>query len=397
LASLGAIAGCVGGDEGDESIKVGFATYQSGPYSAFGNDVIAGIELLIDEYNENGGLQGREIKFTNIDTEGDSSVAIEEGRAMLQSENVDVFGVFASTSEVQGLMNVANKNEVPCYMTVGNNVDLVLENCNRYSFRGAPNSRSKVMVTTQTAIDTLGSKVFQINPDDVFGQGVQATYEEEITAAGGEIIDSMFVPVGAEDWSAALSRIESADTEPDWIQLGHGGAGVISLFTQADQQDFEIPINVYTLHEQIVQGAPGGFFDSVDVYTSSGYVNSLDRSGVNSFKNSFQEKTGRTPSKAGANTYWHSEAVFEAIDGEDEIDTDTIVSAIKNFSGETIAGPYSYRACDNQASWPIRFTRIDSVDENGFPTWTVEAEIAKEKLPGISCEEITSQMNCSVE
>ena len=77
VAGVGAIAGCSGNGDGEDGpITIAGIEPRSGPFSAWGNAHVPGLEFAIDEVNANGGvLGGRELEVVVEDTEGNSSEA----------------------------------------------------------------------------------------------------------------------------------------------------------------------------------------------------------------------------------------------------------------------------------------------------------------------------------
>ncbi|MDE2363616.1 MAG: ABC transporter substrate-binding protein [Hyphomicrobiales bacterium] len=104
----------------DTEITLGQSTPLSGPASAFGagagREVLAFIQML----NENGGINGRKINFTQLDNAYNAPKAIEQSRKL-----VEEIGVLAEVGTIGTVPNVAiqkylNANKVPqLFITAG--------------------------------------------------------------------------------------------------------------------------------------------------------------------------------------------------------------------------------------------------------------------------------------
>src|SRR5699024_1311962 len=87
-----ALSGCgdtgAAGDDSDSAIKVGVI----GDFSAGGADMgVAmrqGIEIAADEFNTEGGVDGREVELAFYDDEGDAQKATTGARHLIDRENV---------------------------------------------------------------------------------------------------------------------------------------------------------------------------------------------------------------------------------------------------------------------------------------------------------------------
>lgn len=403
LASTGVglaagLAGCSddggngGSTNGSDSINVGFATFQSGAYSAFGEDNIAAIEMLVDNWNQNGGLQGREINLSTVDTEGEAELAIQRSRQLINQDNVDFYGCFLSTPEARGAINVAGRNEVPLLTCSTGARLLVEEACNPYAFRGPTSTLSKGKAGAPVGLEEFGTDVVQLNPDYSWGQEIAEDWGSVIEDNGGTVVDSLFAELGGSDFSTEISAIEDAD--PDWIQVGFAGSGAVAFMTQADQQGLEYPQFHHVLYEQTVQGASEGLFQNVDVFTPSEYNYQIDTDANQQFVQDFNDAEGRNPSLSAGNVYRHMEAGFKAIDAADGFGADEIVSAIEGWSGDVISGGYEMRACDHQGEYPVYISQVENV-QDGVSWSNIQTVDTSEML--LSCDEQTSRMNCSVE
>ncbi|WP_254538389.1 ABC transporter substrate-binding protein [Halomarina litorea] len=374
-------------------MKFGLVTFQSGPYSAFGDDIVAATKMLVNNWNEQGGLQGQEIQLSTRDTEGDAQKAIQEARELVESEGIDIMGCFLSTPEARAAMNVAGRNQTPL-ITCSTGARLLVEQaCNPYAFRGPTSTLAKAKAGGPTGVEEFGSNVFQLNPDYSWGKEIKQDWQTVIEDNGGSVVDSMYVELGASDFSTAISRIQSAD--PDWIQVGFAGSGAVSFMTQANQQGLEYPQFHHVLYEQTVSGASGDIFNTVPVYTPTEYTYQIDTGANNQFVEAFNSEFGRNPSLAAGNAYRHLDAGFKGMDGADSLEADALVSAFEGWSGSVITGDYTIRACDHQGEYPVYIAQVDQVSSEGAVSWNVQGTVASDQIL-LSCEEQTSRLECDL-
>lgn len=104
----------------DTEIKLGQSTPLSGPASAFGAGAGRAVVGYFDMLNEQGGINGRKINFTQLDNAYSAPKAIEQSRKLVE----DV-GVLAEVGTIGTVPNVAiqkylNSKQVPqLYITAG--------------------------------------------------------------------------------------------------------------------------------------------------------------------------------------------------------------------------------------------------------------------------------------
>jgi branched-chain amino acid transport system substrate-binding protein len=104
----------------DTEIKLGQSTPLSGPASAFGAGAGRAVVGYFEMLNEQGGINGRKIKFTQLDNAYSAPKAIEQSRRL-----VDDVGVLAEVGTIGTVPNVAiqkflNSKQVPqLFITAG--------------------------------------------------------------------------------------------------------------------------------------------------------------------------------------------------------------------------------------------------------------------------------------
>ena len=104
----------------DTEIKLGQSTPLSGPASAFGAGAGRAVVGYFDMLNEQGGINGRKISFTQLDNAYSAPKAVEQSRKL-----VDDIGVLAEVGTIGTVPNVAiqkylNSKQVPqLFITAG--------------------------------------------------------------------------------------------------------------------------------------------------------------------------------------------------------------------------------------------------------------------------------------
>jgi branched-chain amino acid transport system substrate-binding protein len=369
-------------------------TYQSGPYSVLAESHVNAVNLLVDTWNENGGIQGREINLTIADTEGSADNAIQRTRELIDSGDVDFLGSCLSTDGARAAMNVAGRNNVPLITGTTGARLLVEEACNPYSFRGPTSTLTRAQAGAPLAMNRFGDQVFQLNPDYSWGQEIQEDWQSELEARGANVVDSAFLELGASDFSSAISRIEEAD--PDFVQVGFAGSGSIAFMNQANQQGLEYPIYFHVIHEPLLRGVSPDVYDTVPVFTPVEYAYSLDNDKNTDFVEAYESEFGMVPAKPAGLPYKHLDSAFQAFDTASSMGADDLVSSYGDWAGTTITGDFEMRACDHQARYPMYEAEVTELSEEGEVTWDIVNDIAMDDLL-LSCEEQTSRMSCSVE
>ena len=96
-----------------DEILIGAVYPMTGDLADSGKTMQEGIDMAIEEINEAGGIDGREIKVIYGDSKGDSAAGMLEAERLITQENVDVLiGCYQSGVTVT-VAQIAEQYQVP--------------------------------------------------------------------------------------------------------------------------------------------------------------------------------------------------------------------------------------------------------------------------------------------
>ena len=100
---LGTLTGCTKSETSDQNtddpIKVALVGPMTGSAAQYGEQFKRGVELFVEEYNEKGGFEGREIEVTTFDDKNDAKEAATiANKIVAEGDYFTVIGPFSSTS-----------------------------------------------------------------------------------------------------------------------------------------------------------------------------------------------------------------------------------------------------------------------------------------------------------
>ena len=241
------------GDEGagavcgpaDEPFKVGVTTAVSGPAAAFGEQEAQAAEMLFDEINESGGINGRQVEVTVRDNATDPQQASLDARDFVDNE-VDVVMAGATSSAMRAIEPFA---EDVLIVNFGSGYEPPLPS---QIFSVSPYDSTPVSTTLRWFSDNDITRFGLISSTDATGEFAVAAVEEALEGSAGEGLELVQVErfdPGAPDVTAQLTRLREADPEAVISWVSGGAAGVVARnFTQLG---FDIPL--------VVSWANGGF------------------------------------------------------------------------------------------------------------------------------------------
>ena len=201
-ATIGALAGCVGGAGGGGPITIGAIEPLSGNFTPWGQAHEAGLEFGVTEVNEDGGVLGRELQLEVTDTGSDPAAADSGFRRLVEQEGAvavtgpvssDVGIRTAQTAEDLGVPNVLHM--------AGSNDTITPETTHTFRLGILPAATG--MQAQARLVEAAGySRVGAIIGDYGWGRSV----EESIEASFPEGTQVEVAPVGADDFSAQIRK-----------------------------------------------------------------------------------------------------------------------------------------------------------------------------------------------
>lgn len=257
------------GDGPGEPIVIGALTSFTGPFTPWGVQARAGMQLAADEINGEGGVGGRMIEIVEADDQNDPDAGITELERMVEQEGVLAVGGVISSSVGVAVADVAEELETPLFV-VKSGSPAVLTADSRYTFRTClPSAPMTAPPLLQYAEENGIERVGGIIAEYAWGEGVQAALEETFADSDIELqIES--APVDASDFNTYLRSLQEFD--PQIIAAtGHPpGAGPITI--QASDLGLDVPVTgPYAPLATVVEGVGEVAYDNYADYGCADY------------------------------------------------------------------------------------------------------------------------------
>ncbi|WP_336001885.1 ABC transporter substrate-binding protein [Halorientalis halophila] len=202
------LAGCLGGGGGggsEDAITVGLQADLTGPLSTYGFWFRRVLEAYVDEINEDGGIDGREVELAIEDTETNAETGGQVFRRLAQQEDVDfVIGSFSSGVNI-ATIPLAKQMQVP-YFPAGSAPSTTGEDGNRWTIRTAHDITQNAALGVEWGLENLGTNWTIIYQDYAFGQQWRDAIQE-VMGDEGEILETIGVPVGESDLNSYLNGV----------------------------------------------------------------------------------------------------------------------------------------------------------------------------------------------
>lgn len=191
-----------------EALRIGVVLPYSGVYAQLGEDITNGMLLYFEEVRNQAG--GRPIQLVREDETADPTVALRKVTKLVEQDRVDLLTGLVSTASAYAVRDyVHSTRNILIVSNAGGNA-LTRERKSPYIFRTSFTSWQVSFPLGRWVAERLGRRVAIVAADYAFGRESAAAFKESFQAAGGQVVDEVYTPLGSTDFSAAIARVGRA-------------------------------------------------------------------------------------------------------------------------------------------------------------------------------------------
>lgn len=202
-------------------IKIGITSDASGQYANSGASDRRGMLMAIAEANERGGVLGRKVESTHIDTETTAATGSRVAERMITREECGFLVGAVHSGVANAISQVAQKYGVIYMNTNSSSPTESGQNCHRVKFVWDGNGTNFAKAAVKNAIDSFGPKWLLLTNDYVWGHDTAKATKALLAAYGGQVVEEILIPQGTRDFSSALLRVQQQ--KPQVVSAAIGG------------------------------------------------------------------------------------------------------------------------------------------------------------------------------
>jgi branched-chain amino acid transport system substrate-binding protein len=198
-----------------DPVKIGLVLPMSGPFAAYGKQIEHGVKLYIARNGDTFG--GRKVELIVKDdspgTSGDVSKRLAQ--ELVVKDKVDILAGFGLTPAGLAVAPVSAEAKKP--MVIMNAATSIITTKSPYIVRTSHTlPQDTAPIATWAAKNNI-KKVYTLVADFGPGHDAENQFKKTFTAAGGQIVGEVRVPVRNPDFAPYLQKIK--DTKPDAVFL----------------------------------------------------------------------------------------------------------------------------------------------------------------------------------
>ncbi|MEJ8824087.1 ABC transporter substrate-binding protein [Variovorax humicola] len=201
-----------------DQILVGTIQDLSGPLAAYGKQSRNGMQLRVDEINEQGGVNGRKLKLLVEDSGYDPKKAVLAAQKLVNQEKIFIMAGHIGTAPNMAAMPVQFEKNVINFFPITAAREMY-EPFNRLKYSFAATYYDQMRIALPKLVKDKGAKkVCTIYQDDEFGLEVERGAEAGLKSIGMEVAEKTSYKRGATDFSSQVAKLKSSNC--DLVVLG---------------------------------------------------------------------------------------------------------------------------------------------------------------------------------
>lgn len=334
VLSLSLFVGCGQGDS--DTIKIGGIGPLTGGASTYGISVKNGAQLLIDEINEAGGINGKKVELLFEDDQADGQLGTQAFNKLVDKDGVHAILGCVTSGSTLAVAPKATEREIP--MITPTATEPTITNIGgEYVFRGCFVDSFQGEILAKYATEDLKSKTAAVlyNAGSDYSQGIADSFKKDFESKGGKVAEYLSYNEGDTDFKAQLTKIKSKNIDVLILPDYYNTVGLIAKQARETGIDAQLLGGDGWESEKLTEIGK----DAVDgaLYVNHYYSGDTDEN-VKNFVESYKEKFGAEPDAFAALSYDTTKVLLKAIESAGSTDAKAIKEALAKTSLDSVTG-----------------------------------------------------------
>jgi branched-chain amino acid transport system substrate-binding protein len=379
------VAGClviaatalgIGNASAQETVKIGMVMQMTGPNAAGGREISAAAKLYMAQHGDS--VAGKKIELIFRDDASIPDNAKRLAQELVVNDKVS-FLVAGITPSAMAMAPIATEGKVPTVVSISG-TSVVTER-SPYYVRTSFTLGQQSGIIADWAIKNGSHKAVSVLSDWAPGAEAGKVFEASFTKGGGEVLETLKVPLANPDFSPFLQR--AADLHPDtlFVFVPAGQAGTFARqFAERGLDKSGIKLV-----------GPGDITDDDDLPTTGDTLLGVVTAGIYSaahpsalnkeFVDAYQKATGHRANFLAVSGYDGMHLIYEALKKTGgDTDADKVIAAMKGMSWESPRGPISIDPRTRDIVQNVYIRKIEKRDGEPWAIETATFEAVKDPL-----------------
>ncbi len=238
--ALTSLAACGGGSDEEQAsnsdtFKIGGIGPTTGDAAAYGTAVQNGAQLAVDEINEAGGINGKQIEFQFEDDQNNSEKSVNAYNTLKDWGMQMLVGTVTSNPCTAVVKETAEDNMFQLTPSATAVESIQYDNAFRICFSDPSQGTASADYIADNKLATKVAVIY--NSSDVYSSGIYQNFAKEAESKGLEVVAAeAFTADSKTDFSVQLQKAKSSGAELVFLPIYYQEASLI--LTQADKMGF---------------------------------------------------------------------------------------------------------------------------------------------------------------
>jgi branched-chain amino acid transport system substrate-binding protein len=325
-----------GSDSGP--IKIAVVDAQSGQLSSLGAWELKGARLAVDEWNAQGGVNGRQIQLDVFDDQGDPTVGTNLARKIDSEGYIAMIGTAESAVTI-AMAPILKQAEIP-NITSGQSPGLVAAG-SEFLFLNGPTSTTYDETLAKYLVDQQGIKsIAMITNNGSYGKGEHDAFLKALGSRSVTPVADQVVTTDQKDFSAVLTGIRqknpkviflgAEEVESGLIVKQARDLGITAAFAGAAPQG--TPVFLDTAGAKNVEGT----------IVSSPYLSNDVNDASKKFATAYKTKFNEDAEMHGAKAYDGTQILLTALKTSNVANGKALADAIRATKYQGLLGDFAF-------------------------------------------------------
>lgn len=326
------------GTTAEAEIKIGASVSATGPASFLGDPEAKTLEMMVEQANAAGGINGEQVKLVLYDDASDPNKARTFATRLIEDDEVVAIIGGSTTGTSQSIASVAEDAEVP-FISLAGAIEII-QPVRPYVFKTPHTDRMACEKIFEDMKKQGITKIGMISGTDGFGASMQAQCKDVIGNYGIEIVaDETYGPQDA-DMTPQLTNIKGKDGIQAILNPGFGqGPSIVTR----NYKQLAIELPLYQSHgvasEGFIQLAGADAAEGVRLPGTALLVADIlpdsdpQKAVVTAYKTAYEAKTGTPVGTFGGYAHDAFHILTDAITRAGSSEPEAIRDAIEGTKG----------------------------------------------------------------
>jgi branched-chain amino acid transport system substrate-binding protein len=346
--------------QGSAPVKIGLLMTYTGQFTDAAAQMDGGIKLYMKQHGD--AVAGRKVDVIRKDTAGAPDAAKRLAQELIVNDNIDMLAGFVITPEALAVADLSTQAKK--FMVVMNAATSIITTKSPYITRSS--------LTLPQNCETLGTwaaqngvqKVFTLVSDYAPGLDAESSFQRAYTAAGGQVIGSVRVPLANPDFSAFVQRAKDSGAPAIFVFVPGGSqpAALAKALVERGMDPGKTRImGQGELSEESALKAMGDA--AIGIITAFHYDHTHDSALNKQFVAAYNAELKRNPDFFSVGGYDGMHIIYEALKKTaGKADGDSLIAAVKGMAWESPRGPVSIDPDTRDIITPVYIRRVEKVN-----------------------------------